>query len=217
MRKIFYLFFIAVFCIPASAQISSKVKIRAANSGKIAVLRGKLRVVVDLSKDIGGCPFLSGAALKEYGKKGCAAPPADFELVDATEKNRQTFLILTADAQENCNVCGRCGASEATTVIWLKLDANLRVSERKSVPLLFCQENISMISPVGDFNEKTQKETFKLPFKDNVMTFEFEKRIYGEGNTETFEYTKVVYDRTKPEQGFDIKTEKRDKSSVKEQ
>ena len=216
MRIISFTFFIFAFFFSVSAQTSSNVKIQKSGLGKIAVMRGKTRSLIDLSKDVAGCAFVSGAAKQRLDKIGCAAPPATFRMVDATEKNKQTFLILTADAQENCNVCGRCGASEATTVLWLKLDARLRVLEKKNVPLYFCQENISTISPLSDVDEKTGDEKWNLPFKNDVMTIEFEKRIFGESDKDVFEYTRVEYDRTKPEKGFVIKTEKREKSSASE-
>lgn len=216
MRKISFVFFIFALFISASAQ-TAKVKIQKAGSGKISVVRGKVRSVIDLSQDVAGCAFISGAAKTRLDKIGCTASPATFQMVDATEKNKQTFLILTADAQENCNVCGQCGASEASTLLWLKLDARLRVLEKKNVPLYFCRENISLISPMSDEDEKTGNETWNLPFKNDVLTIEFEKRIFGDSDKDIFEYTRIEYNRTKPEKGFVIKTEKRDKSSVSEQ
>ncbi len=217
MRKISFVFFIFALFISASAQTNSKIKIQKSGLGKISVVRGKTRSVIDLSKDVAGCAFVSGAAKTRLDKIGCASSPATFNLVDTTEKNKQTFLILTADAQENCNVCGQCGASEASTLLWLKLDTRLRVLEKKNVQLYYCRENISMISPVSDVDEKTGNETWKLPFKNDMLTIEFEKTIYGENDKDVYEYTKVEYDRTKPEKGFVIKTEKREKSSVSEQ
>lgn len=208
---------ITAFSISVSAQ-TAKVKIQDSGLGKITVVRGKTRSVVDLSGDVSGCVYVPKEFRKTLAKNGCVSPPADFNLVDATEKNKNTFLILTADAQENCNVCGRCGASEATTIIWLKLDARLRVLEKKNIPLDYCMQNISTISPISESNEETQNETWILPFKNDVMTIEFEKAIFKqESDSFTYEFTRVEYDRTKPEQGFVIKTEKREKSSLPEQ
>lgn len=220
MRKIIFVFLIAMFCISVSAQTTPKLKIWGIGLGKITVSKGKTRSIIDLSTNIAGCAFTPKEFKRDLDKKGCTAPPATFELVDATEKNNQTFLILTADAQENCNVCGRCGASEATTFIWLKLDAKLKLLERQNVLLEYCGLNITMIQPLSDFDEKTQKETLDVPFKDNVMTIEFERPIYGEeakGDKDVFEFTHIEYDRTKPEKGFVTKTEKRDKSSAPDQ
>ena len=220
MRKIIFVFLIAAFCISVSAQNASKIKIWGIGSGKITVSKGKTRSIIDLSRDIAGCAFVPKEFRRELDKKGCTSRPATFELIDATEKDDQTFLILTADAQENCNVCGRCGASEATTFIWLKLDAKLKLLERKNIPIEYCELNISMIQPLSDIDEQTQEETLNVPFKDNVMTIEFERTIYGDeakGDKDVFEFTHIEYDRTKPEKGFVIKTEKRDKSSSPDQ
>ena len=100
MRKILFIFLIAAFCISVSAQTAPKVKIWGIGSGKITVLKGKTRSIIDLSKDVSGCVFVPKEFKKDLDKKGCTAPPATFKLVDATEKNKETFLLLTADAQE---------------------------------------------------------------------------------------------------------------------
>lgn len=220
MRKIFFLFLISVFCISVSAQNTSKIKIQKSALGKITVVKGKTRSIIDLSKDVSGCVFVAKEFKKDLDKKGCTASPATFKLVDATEKNKQTFLILTADAQENCNVCGRCGASEATTVIWLKLDARLRVLEKKNIPLEYCELNLSMIYSDSATVKEVQDNSSDFLFKGNLMTIEFERSIYGNeenGGKDVFEFTHIEYDRTKPENGFIIKTEKRDKSSATDQ
>lgn len=217
MRKIFFVLLLAAFFIPVSGQTPAKIKINKGGLGKIAVIKGKISSIVDLSKDVAGCPFVTAVLKRDLDEKGCTAPPASFKLVDATEKNKQIFLILTANAQENCNVCGRCGASEASTVIWLKLDSRLRVLDKQNVPIEYCQFNISTVSPVSVYNEETQEDSMNLSFKNNVMVFEFEKRIFGDetnGDKDAFEVTRVEYDRTKPEKAFVIKIDKREKSSV---
>lgn len=217
MRKIFFIFLIAAFCVPFSAQTKSNVKIQGNNLGKVTVLKGKTRSVIDLSSDVSGCVFVPKEFKKDLDKKGCTASPATFKLIDATEKNKQTFLILTADEQENCNVCGRCGASEATTVIWLKLDARLKLLEKKNLPLEYCGLNLSMIYPDSETNKETADDSSDFSFKGNMMTIEFERRLFNEesnGDVDMYEFTLVEYDRTKPENGLVIKTEKRDKSSL---
>ena len=220
MRKIFFIFLIATFCISVSAQTKSNVKIQASGLGKVTVSKGKTRSIIDLSKDVSGCVFVPTEFKKDLDKKGCTAPPATFKLIDATEKNKQTFLILTANAQENCNVCGRCGASEATTVIWLKLDASLKLLEKKNIPLEYCGLNLTMIYSDSETNKETPDDSSDVSFKGNVMTIEFERRLFSEesnGDKDTYEFTHVEYDRTKPENGLVIKTEKRDKSSSPDQ
>lgn len=210
---IFCLIFLSgVFCVSAQT-----VRIRPAGSGKISVTKGKIRSTIDLSRDIAGCAYIAANYRLSLNQKGCAAPPATFKLVDAAVKNDRTFLIIETNAQENCNVCGRCGASEATTVIWLKLNRQLRILERKSIPLGFCDENITMISPGSASTAETSSDWLNLSFKNNVMSFEFEKRIYGEepnGDKDAYQFTRVEYNRKTPEKGFVIKAEKRDKSSV---
>lgn len=214
MRKIIFSLIFLACSIYVSAQT---VRIRPVGLGKISVTKGKIRSTVDLSKDIAGCAYVAANYQSSLNKKGCAAPPATFKLLDATAKNNQTFLVIETNAQESCNVCGRCGASEATTFIWLKLNPQLRVLERKNVPLNFCMENIAMISPDSDSTAETNPGSSNLKFKNDGITIEFEKRIYSEEASEdkdVFEFTHVEYNRKTPEKGFIIKTEKRSKTSV---
>lgn len=220
MRKILFIFLIATFGIFVSAQTKSNVRVQGNSLGKVTVSKGKARSVIDLSKDVSGCVFVPAEFKKDLDKKGCTAPPATFKLIDATEKNKQTFLILTANAQENCNVCGRCGASEATTVIWLKLDARLKLLEKKNIPLEYCGLNLTMIYSGSETNKETPDDSSDVSFRGNVMTIEFERRLFSEesnGDKDMYEFTHVEYDRTKPENGLVIKTEKRDKSSSPDQ
>lgn len=220
MRKIFFIFLIATFCISVSAQTTPKIKIWGLGSGKITVSKGKTRSIIDLSKDVSGCVFVPAEFEKELDKKGCTSPPATFKLLDATEKNKQTFLIVTADAQENCNVCGRCGASEATTVIWLKLDEKLKLLEKKNIPLEYCGLNLTMIYSDSETVKETSDDSSDFSFKNNVMTIEFERRLFSEesnGDKDMYDFTRVEYDRTNPENGLVIKTERRDKSSATDQ
>lgn len=212
MRKIILLFLIAFSAVSVSAQA---VRLRATGSGKVSVTRGKLRSVIDLTADVSGCAF--------SGRRGsrnadCAASPADFKLVDAIVKNNQTFVVVQTDAAGNCNVCGRCGASESFTLIWLKLDARLRVLEKKAVPIESCDESLSIVSAELDFNEETQDATLNLKFKGDRITIEFEKTIFNDSSEISgYEFSHLEYDRKTPEKGFMIKTEKREKSSMKEQ
>jgi hypothetical protein len=214
------IFLFVSLAICASAQIAAKIKLQNSAPGKITLTGNKTRAVLDLSKDVAGCAYADGATKKNF--KDCAASPANFALVDAREKNNQTYLLISTDAAGNCNVCGRCGADDSFGLIWLKLDKNLRVLDKKSVPIDFCRMDITLVSDVVDFKEETseqsQEQTLKLNFKDDILAVDFEKTLFDDnGDVSGYEFSHLEYNRKTPEKGFVIKTEKREKSAIPEQ
>lgn len=217
MRKIIFGLAFLTLAIGASAQTAknNRVTIRAVGAGKIVIAKGSRRSTIDLSKDVAGCVYTPIKYKRELDAKGCASPPAAFKLINATAKNNQTFLIVETEAQGNCNVCGRCGASEATALVWLKLDARLRVLEKKAVPIEFCLFDVSLVGSGIKPDETTNGESPNLKFKDDVLTVEFEKMIFDDqSEISGYEFSHLEYNRKTPEKGFVIKTEKRAKSSV---
>jgi hypothetical protein len=199
-----------------TAQIAPKIALRNAAPGKISVSRGKARAVIDLSREVAGCAYASGQIKRLF--KDCAAPPAKFDLVDAAVKNDRTYLLISTDAMGNCNVCGRCGASASFGLIWLELDAALRVLQKKDTPIDYCRLDIVAVSAIADLDEETGKQDLKLNFENDVLSVEFEKTIFGEvGESGGYEFSRLEYDRKTPEKGFIIKNERRSESSIKDQ
>jgi len=215
MRIKIFIFIIFAAAFGVSAQ--SKLTLKQAGFGKITIAKQNLRAVVDLSKDIAGCVYVTGKNKRELDKIGCTASPATFRLIDAQTVKNQHFLIVLSEGAGRCNVCGQCGASDAFTLVWLKLDARLRVLDKKSVPVEYCLENISIVSPDYDVEANTN-ERLALKFADDVLRVEFEKRKYGETESEEnyYEFTTLEYNRKTPEKGFVIKIEKRKDSSTEE-
>lgn len=199
-----------------SAQVPAKINLRNAGPGKIALTGNKTRATIDLSKDVTGCAFAGAAVKKTY--KDCAANPAEFRLIDATAKNSRIYLLISTGAAGNCNVCGQCGAADAFGLIRLTLDRRLRVVDKKSIALEFCLQDTALVSDLVDFNEETQEQSLKLVFENDVLAVDFEKSIIDEtGDRRGYEFSHLEYNRKTPENGFVIKTEKREKSSIPEQ
>lgn len=218
MRTIIFSFLVFLFLSfvsPLSAT-AQKISLRGNKTGGIVVTKGKMRATIDLSRDVAGCSYVpAGERKRELDAMECTALPAGFKLIDATVKNNQTFLVVLTEAMGNCNVCGQCGASEAFALVWLKLDARLRVLQKKSVPLEVCREDISLLSPEIQINDPEDNQILNLRFKGNVLIIELEKAIYGENDTSVYEFSHLEYNRKTPEKGFVIKTEKRSKSARK--
>ena len=216
MRKLFLIALFISLTTGALAQTAAKIKLQNPGFGKVTVIRNRMRATINLRADVAGCADGSAVIKKEF--KDCAAGSAEFHLIDATVKNNRTYLLIASEAMGNCNVCGRCGADEAFALIWLKLDQNLRVQAKKSVPIDYCRLDIQLLSEVVDFNEETQDETLKINFKDDRLEIDFEKEIFEESSDQShYEYSHLEYNRKTPEKGFIIRTERRDKSSVPEQ
>lgn len=211
MRKIFFCLIVLSCALGVSAQ---NVRFSVVRAGKISVSFGRVRSVIDLSKEIAGCTAVAGNFRRGLEAKGCAASPATLKLIDSTTKNNQSFLVVLSEAMGNCNVCGQCGASDAFSLIWLKLNARLRIIEKKSVPLEYCLENVSIVSDLISFNEQTQQSQLQLKFINDVLTVEYEKTIFGDNSdTANYDFSHLEYNRKTPEKGFVIKTEKRAQSS----
>ncbi len=218
MAKIFIL---AAVCSMLSfacfAQKAKPLKINFRNIGRggIAVAKGRIHSVIDLSREVNGCAYVSGKQKRELNKSSCASPPATFKLLDTIVENNQTFLVVQSDAMGNCNVCGHCGASEAYALIWLKLDVRLRVVNKQSIPIDDCLANIS--SSAVKAHENDNLSDLRLSFKKNTLTVVFEKTIFNaNSDISGYEFSTLEYDRKTPEKGFIIKTEKRGKTSIEE-
>lgn len=216
MRYLLLIFLFAAFTIGISAQTASKIKLQNPGFGKVTVIRGKTRATVSLSKEVAGCSYGNAAIKKEY--KDCAAGPAEFTLVDATVKDNQTYLVIYSTAAGNCNVCGQCGANDAISLIWLKLDRNLRLLDKKGVAIDYCRFAVEPVSDIIDFNEETQEKILKPVFTNDVLSIDYEQEIFEENRDGShYDFSHLEYNRKTPEKGFVIKTERREKSSVPEQ
>jgi hypothetical protein len=219
MRTIVFslLFFLFLSCVSAQTTAAQKISLRGNKTGGIVVTKGKARATINLSRDVAGCAYVAAGEYKrDLEARECTASPAGFTLIDATVKNNRVYLVVLTEAMGNCNACGQCGASEAFALVWLQLGANLRLIKKKAVPLSLCREDISIISPKIIINEAVDNETLKLPFKGDFLTIELEKENYGVNNTTSYEFSRLEYNRKTPEKGFVIKTEKRTKSSAKD-
>lgn len=206
---------------PSSAQRATppiplpKVVLRSLGSARVSLSRGTLHATIDLSEEVVGCGYVSGEGRIALRKRGCAASPATFKLIDATTQNGSTYVVVLSDAAGNCNVCGRCGATEAFVLIWLELDASLRLRQKKSVTLEDCMAFISMVSPAGEVNETPNDSGLALSFKDDVLSVEFEKRIFDDNDNDktSYQLSHLKYSRREPGLGFSITTETRTQSA----
>lgn len=175
--------------------------------GKILLRAKRLSAMIDLKKEVFGCPYVAPQNRANLNKIGCAASPAQFALVDGRMKNGRHYILISAEAMGNCNVCGRCGASESVSLIWLELDSRLRVAARKSVAVEHCADNISLMTSGYDPGDNSDR-MFEWKFDGDILKAEYETTVYGDENAD-LELSVLEYNRLSPEKGFVIKTEKR--------
>jgi len=192
----------------------SKLTLRNIGMAKVSLSKGRLHRTIDLSEEVVGCRYVSGAWKATLRKRGCAAFPASFKLIDSTTQDGKTYLIVLSEAADNCNVCARCGASEAFTLIWLELDATLVVRNKKSVAIQDCMAFIETVEPETEVKEPADQDEVSLPFKNDVLRVTFERRLFAEsGNKQNYRLSHLEYDRKQPGRGLIITTEARDKSA----
>ena len=173
-----------------SFAFAQTIKVRSAKNGKVKIIKEKLSSVINLSKDLSGCPLVyDGSAPKER-----KVDVTKFELLDAIKKRNSTYLVLLATMGGNCNIQGECGATEDSTLVWLKLDQRLKAKNKKAVAIDSCRYNrVELVSPVELVNGE--------------LKVEYSEIHYGEKRE--FEFYTLTYKRNEAEKGLMIITEKR--------
>lgn len=182
-------------------------KIKSDQKAVVTLTLDKKSAKVDLAEEVAGCAYIEdGDYKKDLERRKSAASPVTFELIDAVEKDGEHFVVLMSKAYGNCNVQGRCGASSANSLIWLRLGADFKEAGRKAVAIESCSEELILIAPEwkgvveGDFMSKKSNFTFSR----NVLKVVFEKSIYGSDEKFEYELFTLVYNRNAPENGFDV-------------
>jgi hypothetical protein len=194
----------------------ARISVRNIGLAKVSVSKGTLTRTIDVSEEVAGCGYVSGPVKASLRKRGCAAPPANFKLIDSITQAGNTYLILLSEAMGNCNVCGRCGATEAFSLVWLELDQRLKVLNKRSVAIQDCMTFTEIVEPETSGPDPDKPEEVNLVFKDEILRLTFETREWEEGGDNSkFVLSNLTYDRRHADRGFVISTEKRDKSAQK--
>ena len=172
-------------------QSAAAIKVYPAGGKRIRIVAGARRTLVDLTHDISGCLEL----IDPHTPKWRSKRPLGIKVIDKVRKDDKYYLVLLTSAQSNCNVQGRCGAATDYTLIWLKLGAGLKFEEKQSAIIEDCRSDITMVDPEGVGQDET---TIKLV--GDKLTVEYGNTF--DDNVRTL--SRLVYDRSSPEQGFVI-------------
>lgn len=190
------------------AQTKSTIRLKNIGRAKISISKGKLSSKIDLSKHVEGCAYVKKRTFV-FADADCSAEPANFELIDITEKNNSAYLIILSSASSNCNVCGQCGACrDSFSIIWLKLDKNLKLLRTQSEAVNNC-DDIEVKKP-KKILKNCEDTKFTPKFKNNLLTIEYETLA----ESKIYIFSHLEYNRKTPDKGFVIKTSKRKKSSL---
>ena len=207
--RILSIYLVILMLASTSAAQSARIRIASDRKGGVVVYSGKKSAVIDIKKEIGGCAYLEPGPLKsELDSRGCAAPPAGFELIDSSRRGAAIYLLFVARAFGNCNVCAMCGASGTLTLFWLHLDGNLKASEQKSMVIENCIDGLEVTEPKasGGGEDDFFGRRFSFP-KKGVLTIKSRRTRYSADGlaSETFYFLR--FDRDNPQKGFQVTEE----------
>jgi hypothetical protein len=177
-------------------QNTTAIKVYPARGKRIRIVAGTERTLVNLTDDISGCLELFDPTISQRRTR----QPLGIKVIDRVSKDEKHYLVLLAEAQSNCNVQGRCGATTDHTLIWLKLDAGLKLEGKQSAVLVDCRMNIDMADPEYDSQDRPVIKLVR-----GRLSVEYGNTIDDGVRT----LSQLVYDRKFPERGFVITTKEK--------
>lgn len=187
---------ILVFSFNAFAQT---LKVSSAKNGKVRIVNGKTASIINLKNDVPGCFSIFDGTDPQRR----ISYVGSFHLIDSVKKDKKIYLLLQVAAQGNCNVQGMCGAAENTTIVWLKLNQNLQLIDKKAFVWEDC---VGQINPVTSNVNSEGPGRNKLRLKNGKLTLKSDQNLYSE--TEDYSVSTLTYDHNSAEKGFIISTKK---------
>jgi hypothetical protein len=178
----------------ASRQGVEPVSVEMLPGGTVQLRRGARKVSLNLGSDIAGCKS------RLYDPLEHVSSDADvrLETVDETRQGAYTYLVLLAGAPPNCNVQGECGAGEESlTLIWLKLDKDLKLAGKQAFAVDECPAQRSIRIEGKDVlgPDVVEIKTRDLPWTGDVLKVGYEED-WGKATYQ------LIYDRRNPDAGF---------------
>ena len=164
------------------------------SNGAIRLQSAHQTALIDLTSEIAGCTGqMYDPTTGEKWDSGVS-----LVILDVSQRNSLTYILLLASAAPNCNVQGLCGASETPdrTLLWLCISDGRTRIEQQRVVVESCSEARFPDIPEGD-------PQASLHFADGVLKISYEQL---DPTGQAWEMTKgqVEYDRTHPEAGLKI-------------
>ena len=183
---------------PAEQGSSDPIKIMAFPNGLFKFRQGKLNGSVNLQGDIAGCTTgtYDGSDPKSKPSGGAAST----RVIDQIRKGKFSYTVFQTVLGSGCNVQGMCGAGSAVSVVWLKLDAKLKVISRKAVIVVECLTNTGLSKWAGRTGNDVMDSTDpKLRMVAGKLEIEFKRDDFS---TKQTTISSLKYDRKSPEKGL---------------
>lgn len=199
-RAVVLFFGVAAFLLSCASLTADTAKTKLAvvnlGEGRIQIEQAGHKRVVDLAMDIAGCT----AKLYDPSDNEKYDSEVRFEVVDEQEKAPYTYVLLLSSASPNCNVQGVCGAAEqSSTLVWLKLDKDLKLAEKQAFAIIDCRTNQYAKIPARESSEEAALDLHAkdLPWSGDSLQLDFEMDETAEKPVR-----RLIYDRKKPEAGL---------------
>ena len=183
---------------PAEQGSSDPIKITAFSNAIFKLRQGKLNGSVTLQGEIAGCTAgtYDGSDPNSKPSGGAAAT----RVIDEIRKGAFWYLTFQTTLGSGCNVQGMCGAGSAVSVVWLKLDAKLKVISRKAVIVVECLTNTGLSKWAGRTGNDVMDSTDpKLRMVAGKLELEYQTEDY---NMKQKTVSSLRYDRRTPEKGL---------------
>ena len=183
---------------PAQQASSDPIQITAFPNAIFRFQQGNLKSSVTLQGDIAGCTTGSydGSDPNSKPSGGAAAT----RVIDEIRKGAFWYLTFQTTLGSGCNVQGMCGAGSAVSVVWLKLDAKLKVISRKAVIVVECLTNTGLSKWAGRTGNDVMDSTDpKLRMVAGKLEIEFKRDDFS---TKQTTISSLKYDRKSPEKGL---------------
>ena len=188
---------------PAQQSARDPIKIVAFPEGKFRLSQGNSSTNVNLQGEIAGCTTGQYDGSDPNSKPSGGA--ATTRVLDLLKKGAFWYVTFQTTLGSGCNVQGRCGAGTSVTLVWLKLDAALKLVKRQAVIVQECLTDTTLTRWAGRTGRDTDDFNPKLEMRSGVLEVVFETDDYTE---KTKLVSSLRYDRRTPDQGLLVVSKK---------
>jgi hypothetical protein len=183
---------------PAQQSPKDPIRITAFPNAIFKFRQGNLNGGITLQGDIAGCTTGTYDGSDPNSKPSGGA--ATTRVIDEIRKGTFWYVTFQTTLGSGCNIQGMCGAGSGVSVVWLKLDAKLKVISRKAVIVVECLTNTGLSKWAGRTgNDVMDSSDPKLRMVAGRLELEFQTENF---NTKQKTISSLRYDRRTPEKGL---------------
>jgi hypothetical protein len=183
---------------PAEQSSSDPIKITAFPNAIFKFRHSNLNGSITLQGDIAGCTTGSYDGSDPKSKPSGGA--AKTRVIDQIHKGTAWYVTFQTTLSSGCNIQGMCGAGSGISIVWLKLNAKLKVISRKAVIVVECLTNTGLSKWAGKTGNDVMDSTDpKLRMVAGRLELEFETENFS---TKQKTVSSLHYDRRTPEKGL---------------